>query len=115
MKYRTTAAAVFAVAALGFGGVAAAQWHPSGQWICTAGKDGVIRLWAFNADDPEFRSGPSLSFVSGREWDQSNWASWTEDGQWTGSGPVLLELLRLQKPAENQSRRTAAETMHSMT
>ena len=96
-------------------GVAAAQWHPSGQWMCTAGKDGVIRLWAFNPDDPEFRSGPSLSFVSGREWDQSNWASWTEDGKWTGSGPILLELLRDQRPSKRQPRRTAAETMHTMT
>lgn len=96
-------------------GIVAAQWHPSGRWVCTAGKDGVIRLWALNPDDPEFRSGPSLSFVSGREWDQSNWASWTEDGRWTGSGPILLELLRGQKPANNQPRQTASETMHSMT
>ena len=95
-------------------GVAAAQWHPSGKWVCTAGTDGVIRLWTFDPDEPEFSAGPFLSFVSGREWDQSNWASWTEDGQWAGSGPVLLELIRRQKPAENQPRQTAAETMHSM-
>lgn len=95
-------------------GVADAKWHPSGEWVCTAGKDGVMRLWSFDPEDLEFRSGPYLSYACGNEQDQSNWASWTEDGQWTGSGPILLELIRTQKTKEHQPRQTAAETMHSM-
>ena len=95
-------------------GVADAAWHPSGQWILSVGRDGVIRTWAFSPNDPELTCGPTLSYLSGREGDQSNWASWTGDGRWTGSGPILLQLIRSDRPSSDLPRRTAAEMIHTM-